>query len=138
MEAKFIKPGEDTDRWCWAQIEENGSDGKPFGTWCHKLREPASFCSMCSKKLLYSSSGRKVLARHECESQSFGLCTVSYENSCHCAFNDQQCLQPKNMFVHIHGRRKYFISIKLSSHFKLLTLKLLQYCLKLPFTCILQ
>lgn len=115
-----------TDRgkwWRWG----NGGDGKLFSTWCHKLREPgACLCSMCLKKLLYSSNGRKVLARHGCQSQRFGPSTVSLEYntgnegySCHCAINDRLCLQPKNMFVDIHGRRKHFISVKFSaSHFK--------------------
>lgn len=44
--SKVMKPGEDTtlvergvkNRWRWARIKENGGDGKPLGTWCHKLR----------------------------------------------------------------------------------------------------
>lgn len=41
----------------------NVGDGRPFSTDCNKLRElGACFCSACLKKLLYSSSGKKVLA----------------------------------------------------------------------------
>ena len=44
----------------------NVGDGKSFSTDCIKLRElGACFFRMCSEKLLYGSSGRKVFARHE-------------------------------------------------------------------------
>ena len=43
-----------------------GKDGKPFGSWCKKLREPgACFCTLCSRKLMYATSGKKVLPHHE-------------------------------------------------------------------------
>lgn len=82
MFARLLKPGEDTaiiergvkNKWCWAWIEESGADGKPFGTWCHKLREPgACFCMPCSKKLLYDSSGKKVIVRHASDSSHQAL-----------------------------------------------------------------
>lgn len=70
MESKFMKPREDVtidkglkNKWHWAWIEEIGRDGKPFGSWCKKLG--ACFCTLCSRKLMYSTSGKKVLPRHE-------------------------------------------------------------------------
>ena len=68
-----MKAGEDVlidkglkNKWCRAWIEEMGKDGKPFGSWCKKLRESgACFCTLCSIKLMYATSGKKVLPRHE-------------------------------------------------------------------------
>ena len=68
MESKFMKPGEDViidhglkNKWCWAWIEERGVDGKPFGSWYQKLREPGTcFCVLRSKKLVYAIRGKKV------------------------------------------------------------------------------
>ena len=74
MESKFMNPGEDAllvdkglkNKWRWAWIEEIGKDSKPFGSWCKKLREAgACFCTLCSRKLLYATSRKKVLPRHE-------------------------------------------------------------------------
>ena len=45
--------------------ELKGGDGEPFSTGCLKLREPgACFCSVCSRKILYGSSGKTGLASH--------------------------------------------------------------------------
>lgn len=69
-----MKPGEDIkdidksikNKWRWAWIEDVGSDGKPFGSWCQKLRQPgACYCTVCARKLMYGTSGKKVLSRHE-------------------------------------------------------------------------
>ncbi|XP_063053060.1 uncharacterized protein LOC134447504 isoform X2 [Engraulis encrasicolus] len=72
--AHFMKPGEDTsivdkglkNKWRWAWLDEIGLDGKPFSSWCKKLREPGVlFCTLCHKKFRYASSGKKVIPRHE-------------------------------------------------------------------------
>ncbi len=69
-----MKPGEDTklvdkgikNKWRWSWIEEVGRDEKLFGSWCQKLRQPgACFCTLCARKILYGTSGKKVLPRHE-------------------------------------------------------------------------
>src|SRR4029434_9442581 len=74
MESKFMnRGGADLlvdkrlkNKWRWAWIEEIGKDSKPFGSWCMKLREGgACFCTLCSRQLLYATSGEKVLPRHE-------------------------------------------------------------------------
>lgn len=85
--------------------KENGEDGKPFCTWCHKLREMgACFCSVCLKKLLYDSRGKKVLTRHELISSPVTkLWSVSsneyftgHEGYSHYrAFSDWPCFRPK-------------------------------------------
>lgn len=63
-----MKPGEDVkgldksikNKWRWAWIEDVGLDGKPFSSWCQKLRQPgACYCTLCSKKLMYGTSGKK-------------------------------------------------------------------------------
>ena len=63
MEARYCNPGEDTStweagvkkKWRWGWVEEAGVDGKEPG---------GCFCVPCARKLLYGSSGKKVLARH--------------------------------------------------------------------------
>lgn len=69
-----MKPGEDTkevdkdikNKWRWAWINEIGSDGKPFGSWCQKLSEAGTcFCTLCARRLIYATSGKKLLSRHE-------------------------------------------------------------------------
>ena len=73
MDARYIEKGVETSRWevgvknkwRWGWIEETGTDGKPHGSWCQKLKEPgACFCVPCSRKVMYGSSGVKVLNRH--------------------------------------------------------------------------
>ena len=68
MECNFMKPGEDIklvdkgikNKWRWSWIEEAGRDGKPFGSWSQKLRQPgACFCTLCARKILYGTSGKK-------------------------------------------------------------------------------
>ncbi|KAL1250518.1 hypothetical protein QQF64_018314 [Cirrhinus molitorella] len=72
--AMFMKPGEDIkdidngikNKWSWAWIEDVGSNGKLFGNWCQKLRQPgACYCTVCARKLMYGTSGKKVLSRCE-------------------------------------------------------------------------
>lgn len=73
MNARYIEKGGETSRWevgvknkwRWGWIEETGADGKPQGSWCQKLKETgACFCVPCSRKLMYGSSGKKILNRH--------------------------------------------------------------------------
>ena len=68
MENTFMKPGEDalliykglTNKWRWAWIKEIKKDGKPFAGWCKKLRAAgACSCTLCSRKLMYKTSGKK-------------------------------------------------------------------------------
>ena len=68
-----MKPGEDvllidkglTNKWRWAWIEEIGKDSKPFGSSCKKLRAAgACSCTLCWRKLIYSTSSKKVLPCH--------------------------------------------------------------------------
>ena len=73
MESKFMKPGEDallidnglTNKWRWAWIEEMGKDGKLFGSLCKKLKAAACSCTLCSRKLIYATSSKKVLPRQK-------------------------------------------------------------------------
>ena len=76
MESKFMKPGEDallidnglTNKWRWAWIEEIRKHGKPFGSSCKKLRAAgACSCTLCSRKLIYATSGKKVLPHPDSE-----------------------------------------------------------------------
>lgn len=71
---EFLSPGTETrllekgikNKWRWAWLEERGQDGKPLSSWCHKLAVPgACFCVVCHKKLLYATSGKKTLLRHD-------------------------------------------------------------------------
>ena len=73
---QFINSGEDVttldkglkNKWRWAWLEETGRDGKPFSSWCKKLGEAgACFCTLCSRKIIYGSSGKKVLRKHEAD-----------------------------------------------------------------------
>lgn len=72
--ATFMKPGEDVkhidkgikNKWRWAWLEDLGVDGKPFSSWCQKLPQPGvCYCTLCRKKLVYGTSGKKMLPRHE-------------------------------------------------------------------------
>ena len=52
-----MKPGEDIiidhglkNKWRWAWIEVRGGDGKPFGSWCQKLREPGIVSVCCAQR----------------------------------------------------------------------------------------
>ena len=67
-----MNPGEDAllfdkgkNNWRWAAwIEKFGKDGNPFGSWCKNLGE-AGACTLCSRKLVYATSRKKVLPQHE-------------------------------------------------------------------------
>ena len=62
-----MKPGEDIKevdkgikkKWRWAWMEAVGIDGKRYGSWCQRLRQPGGcYCTVCARKLFYGSSGR--------------------------------------------------------------------------------
>ena len=58
-----MKPGNGVlkNKWRWPWTEEVSRDGEPFGSWCQR-----AWCLFLHVlKLLYTSSGKKVLARHE-------------------------------------------------------------------------
>ena len=88
MESKFMKPGEDallidnglTNKLRWAWIEEIGKDDKPFGSLCKKLRAAgARSCTLCSIKLTYAASGKKVLPRHTSDpAHRAAVCTLQH------------------------------------------------------------
>ena len=76
MDALLLKDGTDVseidktikNKWRWAWLGEKGDDGKPFSSWCKKIKMPGvCFCVVCHKKMVYGSNGKKVLTRHQSE-----------------------------------------------------------------------
>lgn len=76
MEALLVKEGTDVsdidktvkNKWRWAWLNEMGDNGKPFSSWCKKMKMAGvCFCVVCHKKIVYGSNGKKVLARHQSE-----------------------------------------------------------------------
>lgn len=59
--------------WWWILLnclansdDERGGVCKIFGSWGQKLREPgACVCILCAKKIIYATSGKKVIRRHK-------------------------------------------------------------------------
>ena len=82
-----MKPGEDallidnglTNKWRWAWIEETGKDGQPFDSCCKELRAAACSCTLCSRKLINATSGKKELPHHESDtSHRAAVCTLQH------------------------------------------------------------
>ena len=53
------------NKWNWRWLGVTDDEGTPYSVWCRKLDTPGEcFCIICSEKMKYGSSGKKILARH--------------------------------------------------------------------------